>query len=870
MEQFVLPLGEVGRADIPRVGVKAGVLGTLSREGFAVPTGLCLTAPACDLALLPHRAKLLHILGEHDLHEPSAANDAATAMAATLRQLIIPAPIMEQLAAAMPLLGGDDTPLAVRSSAVSEDQEDTSFAGQYATVLGVRGFEAVTDAILTCWRSFFAPHALIARAIAGMAADITGMGVLIQRMVNAECAGVCFTVDPVKQSRDFFIINASWGLGIGIADGSVAADITRFQRAPLAITEQLVVDKPEHVALNPDGGVKRIPVAEERRRAACLPDEWAMSVAHVALVAESLSGRAQDVEWAVADDTIWLLQSRPVTAVESTIANVPAFPISWRDEEERHHTWEIQWFQSAPIPLPLEHDYWDAIFGGFEDAARIVGEGLWWLHKVVNGRTYAAAVPSPYGEGDRRIRAAALMDLAVRLRQDNVTLWDYWSPEVLAACKRLQAFDPKTADDAQVAEHLEDAFGVLRRHWCVHMLLERGQSLLLAPYFEVYAMAVGNGHIGASQDGIQLLEGEETTFTHLIDDLYGLAQVAQAEQAVLKLVRTDPDKLKFEELRALAEANTFIEQLNAFLDAHGERSGIGFGSPADVRTPTWQEEPWRVLRLLAPYLDLNCDAPAAMRSRTEVRRNEQFANLCATCPDQAIVANLQQWWPYARRVAATLEEHNVHIDQKSVAQLRAAIMTAGRRLKERGALGSVEEVFWLARAEVVAGLRATHTPELLPLIVERQAEQARWMEMQPPVLIGSPREKLDPRPPLTEGVTVPFVQMDSRHLIGVGASPGRWRGRARVVPAGTSIPVIEVGEVLVSENAGPNWTPFFPRLGGLVLDQGAMAQHAATTAREYGVPAVIATLTATKQIRDGTWVIVDGDTGTVEMEIPSA
>src|SRR5438874_1737698 len=167
----------------------------------------------------------------------------------------------------------------------------------------------------------------------------------------------------------------------------------RLRRTTLAPEERRVVDKAEQWTLDPAGGVRRMAVPVERRRAACLPRPWWECVARMGLAAEWLFGRAQDVEWAIADRQVWLLQSRPITG------------------------------------------------------------------------------------------------LAPRLRAAGVTFWEYWGPEVVAAVERLRVFlwTVDEAGDGALAEKVDDAFGLLRRHWGVHALLSDGADLLLAPYYAAYA-----------------------------------------------------------------------------------------------------------------------------------------------------------------------------------------------------------------------------------------------------------------------------------------------------------------------------------------------------------------------------------------------
>jgi pyruvate,water dikinase len=139
-----------------------------------------------------------------------------------------------------------------------------------------------------------------------------------------------------------------------------------------------------------------------------------------------------------------------------------------------------------------------------------------------------------------------------------------------------------------------------------------------------------------------------------------------------------------------------------------------------------------------------------------------------------------------------------------------------------------------------------------------------WEKLDPPPLIGTPAAQLPERPPQESFHQMGEIQDDSK-IKGIGASSGRYRGRAKIIPNTVMIPDLEPGEILVAQNVAPRWTPIFPLLGGLVLDGGSIGQHHSIIAREYGIPAVVCTRNATNRIQDGAWITVDGDTGFVEI-----
>lgn len=874
--RLVVPLAEVRHSDVTLVGSKAAVLGTLLADGFPVPDGLCVTTAAWDSALGTRREQLIEILGRHDLGDPSGAHTMAEAAAVLLADLTVPEMVAADLQAAIGNVVGEAMPLAVRSSATAEDLRETSFAGQYATVLGVRGEEALLEAIVTCWRSFVSASALVARGAAGAATGVEAMAVLVQPMVAAECAGVCMTVDPVRQRRDLIVVEAAWGLGLGAVDGTVATDTTWVHRRTLEVAESRVVEKPEQIALTSVGGVDRAPVPQERRRATCLPPAWAGRIAQFGVVAEQLLGTPQDLEWAIAEGRIWVLQSRHVTAISPELSTASAFPVRWHNVEDQRQAWLLEWDSRERVPPPLDHDCLEAFAGSVRDAAQAMGAASSPQRLIVNGRGYTTSVPSDMHAGDRHARHTALVALVARLRQRGLTLWDHWLPEIQAATARLRAFNRQGADGPALSAHLEDARGVFRYHWMLHWVLEEGFEPMWEPFRTALCAVVATAEESADTVwdtvGLQLLQGEETVSTRLADGLYALAQTARAEPALATLLtERSPDVL--DRLAALPAATAFRGQLATFLEEFGDFVGAGFGSDADLHTPTWSEDPARVLAVVVPYLDLTAEPPALLRHRAQRERAARFEALCAACSDDEKVAALRRTWPFARRVATVEAEHNDYIDNRSVGQLRAAIMAAARWLVDCGTIATTEDIFILSRAEITAALQAETPASLRETVTSRHTQQQAWEALDPPPVLGTPDPHLAPRPPLRDEVTLDptrETQQAQTSVVGQGASPGRRQGRARVVSATAMLPAVTPGDVLVAPFASPLWTPLFPILGGLVLDGGALFQHAMTAAREYGVPAVIGTREATRRIPDGAWVTIDGQAGTVEIHTSDA
>ncbi|HET7558733.1 MAG TPA: PEP/pyruvate-binding domain-containing protein [Limnochordia bacterium] len=840
-----------------RVGHKAANLARLLGAGFPVPKGVCVSTAAFRTALAPYQAEIAAALSAGDVASPAGAAAAAEQIERALRHLVWPSVLDAPLNAAVAGLAGDDAPLVVRSSATVEDLVDTSFAGQYETVVGVRGAGALRAAILKCWRSFFTANGLAARAAAGGLSSDEAMAVLVQPLVAAERAGVCFTHDPTRAGEDLLLIDAAFGLGLGTVDGVAPSDVYRFRRETIGLVEQRIVEKGSCIGLG-EGGPEPQAVPDERRRAACLNEDEARRIAEFALAAESEFGCPQDVEWAIAERRVWILQSRPITTLPSDLKPLAKIKL---DDAAKGERWTLESnFPFAP-QLPLEDELEAVWQQAMAEANLINGGERMPRRRNFAGWPYIVRVSTELKAGDRRARAEAGRRRGERLWREGVTPWAYKSPEVIAATEALKAFDTAAADDAGLADHVEDAYGVFLLHWRIHWGNEHGGFRRV--FREAFDKVSGLKGEEADQAVRRLLDGEETYLTALVDQLYKLAQEALAAPAVVERLRRDPIPA-LEELAALPGSEAFMKGFAALLDEYGDRSGSGYGSSTSILLPTWREDPGLVVRVLRPYLDRHVVPPAEARAKSLAARAAELEALCAACSDAQAVADLRAAIPLARKGAADLENHNHHIDQMSYGQLRGALMAAGRRLTDRGSLTSAAEIFWLLRDEIGAALRAEPAQDLSELVAKRRAEYAERCKCRPLVVLGAPNPELAERETWGDDVNTDAAG-EPGALKGVGASPGVVRGRARVVPMETFLPEVEPGAILVAQNAGPSWTPLFPTLGGLVLDYGSLGQHAAITVREYDVPAVMQTLDATRRIKDGDWLEIDGRTGVVKL-----
>jgi pyruvate,water dikinase len=316
------------REDAVRFGGKSASLGELLAAGVPVPPGFALGADAFtrfleEAALAGRIDTALAGLDCDDIERVSAASEA---IGDEMRSAPMPAAVAAEIAEHYAALGGSDAEaaVAVRSSALGEDSEEATFAGQQESYLWVRGAREVTDAVRDCWISLYSPQAISYRARLGTG-GAAAMGVTVQLMVDAAVSGVLFTCNPTSGDPSMVAVNASWGLGLAVVGGEVTPDYFLLSKVTREVVRESVAAKDIEYVAGPDGrGAIRVEVEPERREQPALSQGDLRELVELARRVQRHFGSHQDVEWAIdRDERLFVLQSRPVTAVAKPTATAP-------------------------------------------------------------------------------------------------------------------------------------------------------------------------------------------------------------------------------------------------------------------------------------------------------------------------------------------------------------------------------------------------------------------------------------------------------------------------------------------------------------------------------------------------------------------
>lgn len=838
MTPFVLPLGDPLAADARHVGPKAAHLSALAAS-CPVPGGFCLTADAYR-----HAAAT----GGHTVSGGLAGEvgDAVRAAYAALVGGASPPP-----------------PVAVRSSALDEDGPTASFAGQHETILDVVGIDAVLAAIERTWSSLHAPAALAYRRTHGLPLDGLALAVLVQRLVPADRSGVAFSVDPVSGRSDRIVVNASWGLGESMVNGTVTPDTWHLDKDTLAVVEERIASK-ERMTIAGGDGAREVAVPGFLRERPSLEPELQGEVAALARRLEAEKGWPVDLEFACAGDRLFLLQCRPVTTRpgEATTSDVrDALPDPWTEPGDAERFWERDTLHFPDQLTTLDHALVKMIYDhGINHGARTydlpfrsTARRFWTYHYHDADRSYDAA------EADEDAREARIQTALDGLEAS----WnERWSPAIRDALDGWTTFDLTGASLDALTRHLDASWQRARELWAIHfeivMPLGRANGAFVELYRELF-----------ETDGVlpahELLQGIDTLTTLSGRRLWALRDVAGGTPGAAEAIASAPPAGVLPALERLPHARPLLEAIHDYLATFGQRSPT-----LGLAVPTLVEDPTPVMAALKQALaspDRDLERDHAELTRVRELRTEEARSALRGYP-APVRDEFERRLAVARTATRLSEDHNYLIDFRSTAELRRVFLELGRRFDVAGVLAEAGDVVHLTPDEVRE--TALHLlDERLPdldrhgLVDERKAELARYASLVPPATLGE-RPEGAPAPPASSAAAQRRMARDGI-LTGTPGSAGLVRGRVRVLRSLADAERLLPGEVLVAPTTSQPWMPLFATAAALVTETGGVLSHAAVVAREYRLPAVVGIAGATRALHDGQLVEVDGDRGLVRI-----
>ena len=324
-KNYVRWFADTSLQEVNLVGGKGASLGELKSADIPIPDGFVVTTTAFRsfLGELDKQHGVIQKIKSLDPEDIRTVEEVTAEIRSMVLAQKIPDDITKQIIDALAVLSPESTPLAIRSSATSEDSDEASFAGLQDTYLWIKDQQQVLEYILQCWSSLYTPESVSYRLKLDLPEEQLAMGVVVQRMVDSRCAGVMFTRSPTTGDKSVVTIEASWGLGSSIVSGEVTPDKFVVSKITSEISSRSIATKQiEHIPLE-EGGTLEREVDSARREIACISDGEIMQLLDTARKVEQHYGKPQDIEWSIDQQgLLFLLQSRPET-VWSSKENAP-------------------------------------------------------------------------------------------------------------------------------------------------------------------------------------------------------------------------------------------------------------------------------------------------------------------------------------------------------------------------------------------------------------------------------------------------------------------------------------------------------------------------------------------------------------------
>ena len=772
--------------------------------------------------------------------------------------------------------------VAVRSSAIDEDGEALSFAGQYESFLCVphaRVLERIRDVRRSGTSARVAAYR---QQRAGGSA--CAPAVLVQRMVDAESAGVAFSIDPVSGATDIAVVSATPGLGNGLVGGKCDADTYRIDLRGRIASQELTEKAWAYRAGTDD--IRRVDLPATARTTSTLSPRAATSVAQLARRCAQLAGTPQDIEWAIGGGTLHLLQSRPVTTHAATQA--PGTATIW----DNSNIVESYGGVTTPLTFSYIRRNYACVYRQLcrlarvsEDAITAHDDVFWQMLGLVRGRVYynlsswyrvLALVPGfrhnrPLLDQMLGIHVTPSAEVTGQIAASSARRW-LDSARILCAVvghqltlqrcvtrfkQRLEAALVAPQPPLEQRNALEL---VAYQRDLDRQLLHRWDAPLVNDFFLMVFHGVLKRLVAK-----WLPDTEPCIDNHLLSDTRGMISVEPArrieEMAALASYQAGFRELLCDApLAAIMSAmpDGFSQRYQDYLHTFGDRSH----DELKLESPSLHDDPLPLLRAIG------ATACRGVRVReagdgVRVQAERQVARALSRHP---LRRRLFGWVLRNTRDRLRGRENLRFARTRAFARARRVFVELGKRLHADGVLAAPRDVFMLELDEMFGCVEGTATTrDLRGLVAVRHADFER-NRIEPP-----PPDRFETRGPLHAVTFDAVAQVQGDHDVrsGRGCGPGVVRGPVRIISDPSSAR-IDHGCVLVTERTDPGWVVLFPLAAGLIVERGSLLSHAAIVARELGLPTVINLAGACQWLRDGDWVEIDGSSGVVRRIAPVA
>lgn len=868
MNSLVLDFHEMEKTQLLLVGGKGLNLGELSKiQGIQVPEGFCVTTVGYQKAI--EQNEMYHVLLDRLTMLKAEDRDQIGEISRKIRQIImeveIPSDVVKAVTHYLSLLG-EEHAYAVRSSATAEDLPHASFAGQQDTYLNIIGKDEILQHISKCWASLFTDRAVIYRMQNGFDHRQVYLSVIVQKMVFPQASGILFTSDPITSNRKLLSIDAGFGLGEALVSGLVSAD--NYKVRDEEIVERRIATKKLAIYGRKEGGTERRQIDPDQQMTQTLTEEQILQLACIGRQIEAYFGQPQDIEWCLADDTFYIVQSRPVTTL---------YPIPETGDQENHVYISVGHQQMMTDPIkPLGLSFYLLITPA---PMRIAGGRLFvdvahWLATTVGRETLLNTM-----ESDPLIKGA----LMTIIERDFIKLLPNDKKEQnlgqsrkgipFAGAQAQIENDPAIVSDlmkrSQTSiEELKQTIQTKSGADLFNFILEDLKQLKKI-LFDPQSSAVIKAAMDASSwvnEHMNKWLGEKNAADTLSQSVPGniTSEMGLALMDVADVIRPYPEVINYlqhikeddclDELLQLEGGQEALDAIYDYLSKYGMRCA----GEIDISRARWSEKPTTLVPMILNNIknfEPNASHQKFEQGRQEALKKEQeLLDRLKQLPDGEQKAKKTKRMIDIIRNFSGYREYPKYGMVHRYFVYKQALLKEAERLVQAGLIHEKEDIFDLTFEELHQAVRTNQLD--YQIISKRKEEYKLYEKLTPPRVITSDGEII------TGQYNRENLPADA--IAGLAVSSGVIEGRARVI-LNMEDAVLEDGDILVTSYTDPSWTPLFVSIKGLVTEVGGLMTHGAVIAREYGLPAVVGVENATQLLKDGQRIHVHGTEGYIEI-----
>lgn len=867
MSSFVLDFQEIEKGQLSLVGGKGLNLGELSNiQGIQVPEGFCVTTVGYEKAIEQNEElqTLLQQLTKLNREDRAQIGEISKKIREVIMAVQIPTDVVEAVAHYLSRFGNEHA-YAVRSSATAEDLPYASFAGQQDTYLNIIGKEAILQHVRKCWASLFTERAVMYRMQNGFEHNQVSICVVVQKMVFPEASGILFTADPVTSNRKVLSIDAGFGLGEALVSGLVSADNYKVKEGK--ITETMIATKKLAIYAVKEGGTETKQIDPAQQKVQTLSEQQILQLEQIGRQIEAYFGCPQDIEWCLARNTFYIVQSRQITTL---------YPIPEENDGENHVYISVghqQMMTDAMKPLGLSFFLLTTSAPMRKAGGRLFVDATQQLASPAS-RDYLI---NTLGKSDPLVRDA----LTTIIERDNfITLLpDDEKEKSVGKGVPPVSTQPEIENDPAIVTELiknsEASLEELKQNMqlksgvdVLDFILEDIQQLkkvLFNPQSIAVIMAGMNASTWINEKMEQWL-GEKNAADTLsqsvqnnITSEMGLALMEVADVirpyeeviAYLQHVENDSFLDEFVQFKGGEKAR---EAIDAFLNKYGMRCS----GEIDITKTRWSEKPTTIIPMILNNIR-DFEYGASKRKFEEglqeaLKKEEELVDRLQQLPDgkqkveetKRMIRNIRNFIGYREYPKyGMINRYFIY---------KQALLKEAEQLVQSGVIREVDDIYYLTFEELHEVVRTNKLD--YELIQKQKNDYKLYEKLTPPRIMTSDGEII------TGKYKRENLPVDA--IAGLPVSSGLVEGRARVI-LNMEDANLEEGDILVTAFTDPGWTPLFVSIKGLVTEVGGLMTHGAVIAREYGLPAVVGVENATKLIKDGQRIRVHGTEGYIEV-----